>query len=158
NHGGTLELFMGDAVLAVYGMPYAHGDDVERALAAAMALREAVASDALLGGRVLLRIGINTGEVVATSGPSGGAFPVSGEAVNVAAWLQQAASAGEIVVSERTASVAQAAFLFQDARLVEMKGKRHPLRVFPLRQMRALRQVNRPALVGRQPDLRQLDL
>ncbi len=158
NHGGTLEQFMGDAVLAVFGLPYAHGDDAERALATATALREAVATDTLLGGRVLLRIGIDTGEVVATSDPSGGAFPVSGEAVNVAARLQQAASVGEIVVSERAASAAQAAFLFQDARLVEVKGKRHPLRVFPLRQMRALRQVNRPALVGRQPDLRQLEL
>ncbi len=157
SYGGTLERF-GDTVLAVFGLPHAHSDDIERTLAAALTLREAVATDTLLGGRLLMSMGINTGEVVATYNPSGGDFLVTGDAVNVAARLQQAASAGEILVSERTAAAAQAAFLFDDARLVEVKGKRHPLRVLPLRQVRALRQVERPALVGRQPDLHQLEL
>jgi class 3 adenylate cyclase len=158
SHGGALEQFIGNTVMAVFGLPHAHSDDAERALAAALTLREAVATDMLPGRRLLLRIGIDTGEVVATKNPSSRDFLVTGDAVNVAARLQQVASFGEILVSERTAAATQAAFLFHDARLVEVKGKHHPLRVFPLRQVRALRQVERPALVGRQPDLQQLDL
>src|SRR5215472_6713970 len=67
SYGGTLEKFIGDAVMAVFGLPLAHGDDAERALAAALALREAVTGDKILGGRLTLRIGVNTGEVIATS-------------------------------------------------------------------------------------------
>ena len=70
----------------------------------------------------------------------GGDFLVTGDAVNVAARLQQAAGPGEIVVSERTATAAQTAFLFGDVRLIEVKGKRQPLRVFPLRRCEQLRQ------------------
>ena len=158
SHGGTLEQFSGAAVLAVFGLPHAHSDDVERTLAAALTLREAMTTDTLLGGRLLMSIGINTGEIVATFNPSGDDFLVTGDAVNVAARLQQAAGSGEILVSERTAVAAQAAFLFDDAHLVEVEGKRHPLRVLPLRRVRALRQVERPVLVGRKPDLHQLEL
>jgi class 3 adenylate cyclase len=158
SHGGTLERFVGNTVMAVFGLPRAHSDDAERALAAALTLREAVANDALLGGRLRMSMGINTGEVVATGGHAGSYSMMTGDAVNVAARLQQAAAFGEILVSERTAAATQAAFLFHDARLAEAKGKRHPLRVFPLAQARALRRVERPALVGRQPDLRQLEL
>src|SRR5260221_2779385 len=138
-HGGTLEKFIGDAVMAVFGLPQAHGNDAERALAAALALREAVATDAVLSGRLLLRIGSNTGEVIAASDPQGGDFLVTGDAVNVAARLQQAAGPGEILVSERTADAAQAAFLFENGRLVEVKGKRQPLRVFLLKEARLVR-------------------
>src|ERR1700680_2781927 len=60
DHGGRLEKFIGDAVMAVFGLPQAHGDDAERALAAALALREAIATDPLLGGGLLLRMGVNT--------------------------------------------------------------------------------------------------
>src|SRR5258708_25970841 len=62
-HGGTLEKFIGDAVMAVFGLPQAHGNDGERALAAALALRAAVAADPLLGEQLLLHMGVNTGEV-----------------------------------------------------------------------------------------------
>jgi class 3 adenylate cyclase/tetratricopeptide (TPR) repeat protein len=157
-HGGTLEKFIGDAVMAVFGLPRAHGNDAERALAAALVLREAIATDKLLGGRLLLRMGVNTGEVVATSELSGGDFLVTGDAVNVAARLQQAASPGEIVVGERTVSVAQNAFLFSKVRLIEVKGKRKPLSVFPLIEERTVRLVGRPPLIGRQQDLLQLNL
>src|SRR5215470_14809387 len=145
-HGGALEKFIGDAVMAVFGLPRAHGNDAERALASALALREIIANDALLGGRLLLRMGINTGEVVATSDPSGEDFLVTGDAVNIAARLQQVANPGEIIVSERTEAAAQAAFLFDDARFIEVKGKRKPLRIFPLKEARAMRQVGRPPL------------
>jgi class 3 adenylate cyclase len=157
-HGGTLEKFIGDAVMAVFGLPHAHGNDAERALAASLALREAVATDTVLGGRLLLRIGINTGEVIATSDPQGSDFLVTGDTVNVAARLQQAASPGQLVASERTADAAQAAFLFDIARLVEVKGKRQPLRVFPLKEARLVRRVTRPPFVGRREDLLQLSV
>ncbi|GAC1631611.1 MAG: hypothetical protein NVS4B11_31980 [Ktedonobacteraceae bacterium] len=158
SHGGIVEQFMGNTVIAVFGLPRAHSDDAERALAAALMLREAVATDTLLDGRLLLCIGINTGEVVATNNPSGSDFLMTGDVVNVASQLQQAASFGEILVSERTMAATQAAFLFHNARLIEVKGKHHPLRIFPLWQVRALRQIERPVLVGRQPDLHQLEL
>ena len=87
DHGGTLEKFIGDAVVVVFGLPQAHGDDAERAVAAALALREAVDKDTVLRDQVTLRIGINTGEVVATSDPSSGDFLVTGDAMNVAARL-----------------------------------------------------------------------
>ena len=157
-HGGMLEKFIGDAVMAVFGLPRVLGNDAERALATALALREAIATDRLLGGRLLLRMGVNTGEVLGSLDQASGDFLVLGDPVNVAARLEQAASPGEIVVSERTAAAAQAAFLFGDVRVIEVKGKRQPLRVFPLLQAREARHIGRPPLVGRRPDLLQLDL
>src|SRR5579871_2829739 len=89
-YGGTVEKFIGDAVMAVFGLAQAHGDDAERALAAALALREAVAGDALLAGRFVLRMGVHTGEVIAAADRSSrGDFLVTGDAVNVAARLDQ---------------------------------------------------------------------
>ncbi len=157
-HGGTVEKFIGDAVMAVFGLLQAHGDDAERALAAALALREAVAGDSVLGASFQLRIGVNTGEVVTTSDPSSGDFLVTGDAVNVAARLQQTCNPGEIVASERTANAAQSAFFFDAARQIEVKGKRQPLSVFPLKGPRPARQMERPPFVGRKQDLLQLSL
>ena len=135
SYSGTLERFIGHTMMAVFGLPQAHSDDAERTLAAALTLREAVTTDTPLGGRLLLSMGINTGEVVVTNNSSSDDFPLTGDAVNVAARLQQAVSFGEILVSERTAAATQAAFLFHDTRLVEVKGKHHPQRVFPLKQV-----------------------
>jgi class 3 adenylate cyclase len=158
DYGGTLEKFIGDAVMAVFGMPLAHGNDAERTLAAALALREAVAADRVLGGRLLLRVGVNTGDVVATTEATRGDFLITGDAVNVAARLQQTAAPSEILASERTAAAAQASFLFGETRAVQVKGKSRPLRVFPLMAQRPTRQIGRPPLVGRKPDLAQLAL
>jgi class 3 adenylate cyclase len=158
DYGGTLEKFIGDAVMAVFGLPQAHGDDAERALAAALALRTAVGDDALLGERLLLRMGINTGEVVATRDPSRGDFLVTGDAVNVTFRLQQSANPGEILVSERTAGATQAAFFFGRQRLVKIKGKGERARVLPLTCARTARRGARPPLVGRRQDLLQLAL
>ncbi|MGH2403600.1 MAG: adenylate/guanylate cyclase domain-containing protein, partial [bacterium] len=105
-HGGTVEKFIGDAVLAVFGLPTAHGDDAERAAAAALELRDRVKSDARLGERLPIRIGINTGEVVATRDPAAEDFLVTGDAVNTAARLQQNAEPWVILCGERTARAA----------------------------------------------------
>src|SRR3979411_966558 len=66
DHGGSREKFIGDAVMAVFGLPQAHGDDAVRAVAAAEQLRDRVRADPALGDRLPIRIGLNTGEVVAT--------------------------------------------------------------------------------------------
>ncbi len=158
HHGGILGKFMGDAVMAVFGLPRAYGDDAERALAAALALRQFITDDSLLGKHLLLRMGVNTGEVVATSDSSNGDFLITGDAVNVAARLQQSANPGEIIVSERTASASGNAFLFGDQRPIEVKGRHQPLSVFPLSQARLVRNIDRPPLVGREQDVLQLDL
>ncbi len=157
-HGGTIEKFIGDAVMAVFGLIHAHEDDPERALAAAMALRAAVASDELLGEPFMLRMGVNTGEVVATTDLSSGDFLVTGDTVNVAARLQQNAHPGEIVAGERTYNAAQNAFLFDEPRLVEARGKSQPLHVYPLKGVREVRITSRPPFVGRKQDLMQLQL
>jgi class 3 adenylate cyclase len=155
-HGGTLEKFIGDAIMAVFGLPQAHSDDAERGLAAALALHAAIASDSILASSFQLRIGVNTGEVVATSEATSGDFLITGDAVNVAARLQQHAAPGETLAGERTMYASQTAFLFDEQRTIEAKGKRQLLHVFPLTGPRKTRQVIRPVLVGRGPDLLQL--
>ena len=112
----------------------------------------------MLAGRLLLRIGVNTGDVIATTDAGRGDFLITGDAVNVAARLEQTAASGEVLASERTAAAAQASFLFGEARAVEVKGKSRPLRVFPLAGQRPARQMGRPPLVGRKQDLAPLAL
>ncbi|WP_141727913.1 adenylate/guanylate cyclase domain-containing protein [Thermogemmatispora onikobensis] len=157
-HGGTLEKFIGDAVMAVFGLPRAHGDDAERALAAALALRQAVENDPLFPPAFRLRIGISSGEVVATGDSSQGDFLVTGDAVNVAARLQQGAAPGEILVSERTMQATRFSFLFASVRELTVRGKPQPLRVFPLKAPRPQRLLQLPPFIGRQRDLEQLRL
>src|SRR5437762_6705756 len=120
-HGGTLEKFIGDAIMAVFGLLQAHSDDAERGLAAALALHATIASDSILAPSFQLRIGVNTGEVVATSEAARDDFLMTGDAVNVAARLQQHAAPGETLVGERTMHASQTAFLFDEQRTVEVK-------------------------------------
>ena len=113
-HGGTVEKFIGDAVMAVFGVPTLHEDDALRALRAAVELREAV--DAL---GFQARIGVNTGEVVAGTGEA----LVTGDAVNVAARLEQAAEPGEILLGEDTRLLARDAIEAEAVEPLELKGK-----------------------------------
>ncbi|HEY3217991.1 MAG TPA: adenylate/guanylate cyclase domain-containing protein [Candidatus Limnocylindria bacterium] len=154
-HGGTLEKFIGDAVMAVFGIPQAHGDDAERALAAALALRDGVAGDPQTSG-LMLRMGVNTGEVVAARENDKGDFLVTGDAVNVAARLQQHADPGAILVGERTRRAVNG-FRFADAQAIEVKGKREPISGAILVE-RSDRRVQRGPFLGREHDLAQLDL
>src|SRR6202171_380025 len=73
-HGGTIEKFIGDAVMGVFGLPTAHGDDPDRAVAAALAMRDRMRVDAQLSGRFAVRFGVSTGEVVASLDQSAGDF------------------------------------------------------------------------------------
>src|SRR3981081_692863 len=127
-HGGILEKFIGDAVVAVFGFPQTHDDDPQRALAAALALRDRVRTDPALGDRLPIRLGINTGEVVATRESAAGDFPLSGDAVNVAARLQQAAESWGILCGERTVASVRSGFEFGPAITVEVRGQAPPIR------------------------------
>src|SRR2546425_705245 len=123
--GGTIEKFAGDAVMAAFGAPAAQEDHAERALHAALAMQRRLRE--LFGERLELRIGINTGEVVVGEGRAGSSF-MSGDAVNVAARLEQAAEPGEVLVGERTATAAAGAFELGALITVEAKGKPQGLR------------------------------
>src|ERR1700716_1094850 len=100
-HGGTVEKFIGDAVMAVFGLPTAHGDDPDRAVAAALAVRDRIRADEDLSSQVAVRFGVSTGEVVASRDQSAGDFLITGDATNVAARLQQAAGPGAILARDR---------------------------------------------------------
>ena len=121
-HGGRVEKFIGDAVMAVFGLPSAHDDDPARACAAALDLRDRVRDDAFLGNRIAIRLGLTTGEVIATRDPEASEFLVTGDPVNTAARLQQGADAWAILAGERTALAASARYVFGEPLLVEAKG------------------------------------
>ena len=156
--GGTVEKFAGDAVMAAFGAPAALEDHAERALHAAIAMQRRLAEQ--FGERLALRIGVNTGDVVVGRPREGSSF-VTGDAVNVAARLEQAAAPGEILVGERTVAAARGAFEFGDAIVVEAKGKpggvaaRRVLRALSLMRPRGVRGLP-AAFVGREPELKQL--
>jgi class 3 adenylate cyclase len=118
--GGTVEKFSGDAVLAAFGARGAQEDHAERALHAALALQRRMPE--LFAGRLAVRIGVNTGEVLVGAARAGGSF-VAGDAVNVAKRLEEAARSGEIVVGERTVAAVRGAFEFGETTTVAAKGK-----------------------------------
>jgi class 3 adenylate cyclase len=118
--GGTIEKFVGDAVMAAFGAPGALEDHAERALHAALAMQRRLTE--LFGERLALRIGVNTGEVVVGRPREGSSF-VTGDPVNVAARLEQAATPGEILVGERTVASVRGAFEFNEPTVIEAKGK-----------------------------------
>jgi len=122
-HGGTVEKFVGDEVMAVFGVPVVHEDDVLRAVRAAVAVHECVAEmDRDSDIRLEVRIGVNTGEVV-TGDPSAGHGFVSGDAVNVGKRLEQAAAPGEIVLGESTHRLVAHAVCATRMDALTLKGK-----------------------------------
>ncbi|MFD3335302.1 adenylate/guanylate cyclase domain-containing protein [Streptomyces sp. NPDC058700] len=127
DQGGTVEKFIGDAVMAVFGVPTVREDDARRALAAALAMREALAGlnarlEQAVGVRLEMRIGVNTGQVVTGSATLRQAM-VSGEAVNVAARLEQNAAAGEILIGSDTLAAAGPGVRTADRGPLLLKGK-----------------------------------
>ena len=140
--GGTVEKFVGDAVMAAFGAPTALEDHAERALHAALAMQRRLRED--FGDRLALRIGVNTGEVVVGRPREGSSF-VTGDAVNVGARLEQAAGPGEILVGERAAAAVRGAFELAEPVTIEAKGK--PGGVAARQLVRAL-SLMRPRGVG----------
>src|SRR5439155_4417233 len=112
--GGTVEKFLGDAVVAVFGAPTAQEDHAGRALQVGLWMQARLAE--LFGERLALRIGVNTGEVVVGRPREGSSF-VTGDAVNVAA------RPGQVLVGERTAALVGGAFEFDEPTTIEAKGK-----------------------------------
>lgn len=147
-HGGTIDKYIGDSLMAVFGVPLAHDDDAERAVAAALAI---VAADTGLG----FSIGVNTGEVMITA-LAGGSMTVMGDAVNVAARLEKAANHGEVLVGPVTYELTAARVSYRERPQMTLKGKREPVEV---RQAVSLRATPVPTdlapapLVGRSDDL-----
>jgi class 3 adenylate cyclase/tetratricopeptide (TPR) repeat protein len=123
-HGGIVEKFAGDAVLAAFGVPQSHEDDAQRATRAALAMREAVRELGLEA-----RIGIEAGELVVESSESTFA---TGEAVNLAARLQQVARPGEILVGPTAHRLAAGSLVVEDAGPLELKGLDGQLRAWRL--------------------------
>ncbi|WP_424861087.1 adenylate/guanylate cyclase domain-containing protein [Streptomyces sp. MMS24-I29] len=127
-HGGTPEKFIGDAVMAVFGVPVMREDDARRALAAALGMREALADlntelEASLGIRLSVRIGVNTGTVVAGSDAGARQALVSGETVNVAARLEQNAATDEILIGPQTLEAAGPTVVVEEVGPLRLKGK-----------------------------------
>src|SRR5437763_9980234 len=129
--GGTVEKFIGDAVMAVFGVPIVHEDDALRALRAAADLRDSLASlnDELerdYGVALQLRTGVNTGEVVTGTEER----LATGDPVNVAARLEQAAQPGDILIGEPTFQLAYAALEAEAVEPLDLKGKAKPMPVY----------------------------
>jgi class 3 adenylate cyclase/tetratricopeptide (TPR) repeat protein len=160
-HGGTVEKYIGDAVMAVFGIPRVHEDDALRAVRAAVAIQEAIARlnaalEADHGLRIAIRIGLNTGEVVAGD-PSAGQRLVTGDAVNVAARLEQAAASGEILISAATQRLVRDAVDVEPVEPLDLRGKSSPVDAFRLRSVSAdasghARHLDSP-MVGRTTEL-----
>ena len=136
-HGGTVEKFIGDAVMAVFGVPRVHEDDALRAVRAAADMQGALVAanerfDRDFGVRIQARIGVNTGEVIAADPTEEGSSFVSGDAVNVAARLEQAADPGEVLLGESTYRLVRAAVIAQEMPPLTAKGKSEPLPAYRL--------------------------
>ena len=150
--GGRVEKFVGDAIMAAFGVPVVRENDAERALHAAL---EILARLELLnerfqklhGVRLNLRVGVNTGEVIAPTSERVEQLIVAGDAVNVAARLEAAAEPGTILVGERTVTAVRGGFLFGEDQALALKGKSEPVKA---RQLLGFR----PGYERENPDLR----
>ena len=161
---GAIEKFIGDAVMAVFTVPAVREDDALRAVRAAADMRAALAElneelERRYGVTLQTHTGVNTGQVIAGDPARGGGF-VSGDAVNVAARLQQAATPGEILIGERTLELVSQAVTVEPVPPLELKGKSRPVRAFRLLEVDVVpgvggRGLTSP-LVGRDRELQRL--
>jgi tetratricopeptide (TPR) repeat protein len=148
SHGGTVEKFIGDAVMAVFGVPQVHEDDALRAVRAAVEMRDALPD---LG--VEARIGLNTGEVVTGTEER----LATGDAVNVAARLEQAAQSGEILIAEPTLQLVREAVETKPVDPLELKGKTEPVPAYRLIDVHeAPERPHESLFVGRERELETL--
>ncbi|MGH3065886.1 MAG: ATP-binding protein [Gaiellaceae bacterium] len=164
-HGGSVEKFIGDAVVALFGVPVSREDDALRALRAAAEIRDRLEllNDELerdSGFRLSVRTGVNTGEVIVGDTSLEG-FRASGDTMNVAARLEQSASAGEILIGALTRELGGDAIVVEPVERLHLKGKAQPVEAY--RVVRVLEHVSPYArredapLVGRQKELATLD-
>jgi class 3 adenylate cyclase/tetratricopeptide (TPR) repeat protein len=162
-HGGTFEKFSGDAILALFGAPVAHEDDPERAIRAALAVKQALADlnaeDEWLD--LHFRIGINTGEalVMLDARPSEGEWSAAGDVMNAAARIESAAPVDGILVGEQTYRATRDLFEFQEREPIAAKGKTEPVpawEVLGVRDETAAEAGRRAPLIGREAELDRL--
>ena len=163
-HGGSVEKYIGDAVMAVFGVPVVHEDDALRAVRAAIDTRERLAVlgaeiQSERGMAVSWRTGINTGEVVAGDAGAGQRF-VTGDTVNVAARLEQAAQSGDVLIGAETFLLVRDAAVVQPTSPITAKGKSSPVAAYRLIEAANVaagppRRLDSP-MVGRQRQQRQL--
>ena len=158
-HGGSVEKFIGDAVMAVFGVPVLHEDDPLRAVRAAGEVREefAALNEELMrdfGSVIGFRIGINTGEVVTGTDER----LATGDAVNVAARLEQAAGPGQVLLGETTVERVGDAVVLERLADLDLKGKSEPVPAWELREVRAeeTRRLSAAPMVGRELELQAL--
>ncbi|MBS2538969.1 AAA family ATPase [Catenulispora sp. NF23] len=166
SRGGTVEKFIGDAVMAVFGIPDLHEDDGLRAVGAALEVPEVLDRlneelHSALGVRLAVRIGIATGEAVVGTDSEERQVLVSGEVANVAARLEQNAAPGEILIDAETRRAVSAAVVAQDAGPMSLRGKSAPVRAYRLSALRGddpglLRRFDLP-FVGREEQFAALD-
>ena len=144
-HGGSVEKFIGDAVMAVFGVPVAHEDDALRACRAALEMREALPELGVEG-----RIGVNTGEVLAGTEER----LATGDAVNVAARLEQAAQPGEVLIGAETLGLVSSVVEIGEECRLELKGKSEAVPAYPLLAVRdAAERSHASRFVGREREL-----
>ncbi|HSS34920.1 MAG TPA: adenylate/guanylate cyclase domain-containing protein, partial [Patescibacteria group bacterium] len=141
-HGGTIEKYIGDAIMAVFGLPTVHEDDALRAVRAAAGMQRALAElndelDRIWGVRLANRTGVNTGEVVAGD-PAGGQRLVTGDPVNTAARLEQAAPTNEIIIGDLTYRLVRHAVEVEPLEPLELKGKADRVAAYRLLAVRDL--------------------
>jgi class 3 adenylate cyclase/tetratricopeptide (TPR) repeat protein len=163
-YGGTVEKFIGDAIVAVFGVPVVHEDDALRGVRAAFEMREALgrvneALEAEYGVRLATRTGVNTGEVIVGDTATDQKL-ATGDAVNVAARLEQAAGAGEVLIGDATYRLVRDAVVGEAATPVEAKGKSEAVAAWRLVGLRPdvpafARPIATP-FVGRRPELDEL--
>jgi Predicted ATPase len=139
-HGGTVEKFVGDAVLAVFGIPEVHEDDALRAVRAAAEIRDLLAALSVelldtMGIELAVRTGVNTGSVVAGSARAGGSF-ATGNAVNMAARLEQAAAPGEVLLGVSTWWLVRDAVEVEQVAPLAVKGRAEPLPAYRLMRVK----------------------
>ena len=160
-HRGKIEKYIGDAVLAVFGLPRAHEDDALRAVRAAAGMQSALAKvnvglNARYGVTLCTRTGVNTGEVVASADPHAQQKLVTGDAVNVAARLEQAAPENEVYIGEVTFQLVRDAIAAEPVASLELKGKAERVPAYRLISVGGIegnvRRVDTP-IVGRDTEL-----
>lgn len=162
-HGGTIEKFIGDAMMAVFGLPVRHEDDALRAVRAALEMRDSLIAlaatlEAESGIRLEVAVGVNSGEVITGEARLGQRL-VTGDAVNVAARLEQVADAGQILVGDLTATLVRRTARLEPVASLTLKGKTEPVPAYRLEGLRASSAVDLgqvTALVGREAELRTL--
>jgi len=157
--GGSVENFAGDSLVAIFGAPQAHEDDPERAVAAAVAIRDAVAHRSeTMPTPLRVRVGVNSGVVVAGATGDGRQTGVLGDAVNIAARLQQAAGPGEVLVAASVWRRVRERYEAQHIGLLEVKGRGQPVEAYRIERPRVPGARRQAPFVGRREELALLDI